>query len=92
MAKKIFCDVCGNEMRYEDVQPHLKAEAAEVQVVGDGNKKLKFEVSVRIAAKNDNGGHTDVCQSCRHFILDKLDVRSDDERTDSFNDVKASRV
>lgn len=90
MAKKIFCDVCGNEMTYEEIQPHLKAEPVEVNVVGDGNKKLKFEVAVRIQAKNENGGHVDVCQLCRHFILDKLDVRAQSERESSFSDAEAS--
>lgn len=91
MAKKIFCGVCGNEMRYEEIQLHLKAESVEVNVVGDGNKKLKFEVAVRITAKNYNGGRIDVCQSCWHFVLDKLDARSDDERENSLSDARASR-
>lgn len=75
MAKKIFCDVCGDEMDYASVQPHLKADPVEVSVRGHENKPLKFEVAVRIQPKNENGGHVDVCNDCRLHILGKLDTR-----------------
>ena len=84
MAKKIFCDVCGNEMSYEDIQPYLKGQSTIVDVVGDGNRKLQFDVHVKIMPEGvGNGEHVDCCGSCRLFLLDKLDRRSLDEMESS---------
>lgn len=75
MAKKIFCDVCGDEMDYADVQPHLKGESVEVAVRSHDNKGLKFLVATIIKSQNGNGEHTDICNGCRHGLLSRLDNR-----------------
>lgn len=91
MAKKIFCDVCGNEMLYEDIQPYLKGQSTIVNVVGDGNRKLQFDVHVKVVPEGvGNGEHVDICGSCRLFLLDKLDRRSLEEMESSRADVQAS--
>ena len=91
MAKKIFCDVCGDEMDYAKVAEHLKAQPALVAVKGHGNKTLKFEVAVRIQPVDvPNGDHVDICGSCRAYLLDRLDNRSENERENSWSDAKAA--
>lgn len=67
MAKKIFCDVCGDEMTYEQVPPHLKGQDVPVRVKGHEGDLENV----------GNGEHVDVdvCGDCRAFLLDKLDTR-----------------
>lgn len=75
MAKKIFCDVCGDEMAYEAVPPYLKGQDVPVRVKGhDGD--LEFSVHVKVIPEGvANGQHVDVCGDCRAHLLDKLDMR-----------------
>lgn len=91
MAKKIFCDVCGDEMDYVDIADHLKAQPVPVVVNGHGNKTLQFEVAVRVQPVGvANGEHVDICGSCRAYLLDRLDVRSENERVNSYADAQAA--
>ena len=93
MAKKIFCDVCGNEMTYDEVPSHLKGQSTVVQVNGDGNRKLQFDVQVKIVPENaGNGEHIDVCGNCRYYLLDRLDGRPTQERDSSYSDAQAANT
>lgn len=76
MAKKIFCDVCGDEMTYDAVPTYLKHSCASVKVKGQENRELEFSVAVNISPVGiGNGEHVDICGDCRAYLLDKLDVR-----------------
>lgn len=91
MVKKIFCDVCGDEMDYAKVAEHLKAQPVLVNVKGCGNKTLKFEVAVRVQPVDvPNGEHVDICGSCRAYLLDRLDVRTESELESGRADAQAA--
>lgn len=91
MAKKIFCDICGNEMDYSEIADHLKNQLVPVVVKGRGNKTLQFEVAVRVSPVGvTNGEHVDVCGECRAYLLDRLDVRPQSERENSYADAQAA--
>ena len=79
--KKIFCDVCGNEMDYPggSNQPiqHLFGKDSEISVVGQGNKPYHFKLHVKLDV---DGTHVDVCADCRLFLLNKLDPRTVEEQ------------
>lgn len=89
MAKKIFCDVCGGEMTYEQVPPHLKGQDVPVIVKGHEDT-LTFSVHVKVTPENvGNGEHVDVCGDCRAYLLDKLDTRPKEQPTGVDADVLA---
>ena len=91
MAKKIFCDVCGDEMSYEDVPAYLKGQSTVINVEGSGGRKLQFDVHVKVVPENvGNGEHVDICGGCRLFLLDRLDRRTLAEMESSRDDAVAA--
>ena len=91
MAKKIFCDVCGNEMTYGEVPGYLLGKEAVLNVEGSGGRKLQFSVAVKVEPEGvGNGEHVDICGSCRLFLLDRMDRRTLDEMQSSRDDAVAA--
>lgn len=73
MAKKFFCDGCGDEMDYEAIRPHLKGNEVTVDFNAHEGRRLKFEVSVKFQCMNvRNGEHIDLCNDCRIHLLKKI--------------------
>lgn len=73
--KKIFCDLCGNEMNYAEMPKYLKEGDYLSVTTTDG---IKLDVSVCVGFEIDNvpnGVHIDVCHNCRASLLDRLDIR-----------------
>jgi hypothetical protein len=75
MSKRIFCDLCGEQMSYGDIDGHLRGEPTVVDAVGHEKRPLRFTVSVTIDSHKNNGEHIDLCGDCRYYVLDKLDNR-----------------
>lgn len=91
MAKKIFCDVCGNEMTYGEVPGYLLGKEAVLNVEGSGGCKLKFIVAVKVEpVEVGNGEHVDICGGCRLFLLDRMDRRTLEEMESSRGDAMAA--
>lgn len=81
MAKKIFCDVCGEEMTYDAVPQYLKGQDEVLHIRG-AHAELEFSVHVKVTPENvGNGEHVDVCGDCRAYLLDKLDTRPKEQPT-----------
>lgn len=91
MAKKIFCDVCGDEMTYGEVPGYLLGKEAVLNVEDSGGRKLQFSVAVKVESVGvGNGEHVDICGSCRLFLLDRMDRRTLEEMESSRNDAEAA--
>lgn len=71
MSKKIICDVCGNEMLYADGPGYLGGTSSYVYVLGNGNRKLRFEVAIKMKAAVDQD-EIDVCHDCQDYVITKL--------------------
>lgn len=73
MAKKTFCDGCGDEMSYSETQPLLKGDTVTASFNGHEGRYLKFEVSVKFVPMSvRNGEHIDFCGACRLHLLKKI--------------------
>jgi len=73
MAKKFFCDGCGDEMNYSSIRPHLKGNEVTTDLKAHGGRHLKFEVSIKFLCTNPKDGeHVDLCEDCRIHLLRKI--------------------
>lgn len=68
MAKKTFCDLCGDEISQHDVTQGCFDKGEEVRLRGhEGELTVKVTISIRSEKSFD------LCKQCMHYIVGMTD-------------------
>lgn len=74
--KKVFCDICGEEMDYATMPNFIRGKQEQVTVLSVNHEKINVSLCVKVdEAYDKNGSHTDVCTDCRMSALSMLNKR-----------------
>jgi hypothetical protein len=80
--KKIFCDCCGSEFKYDDQLAAVNGKPNSARA--GGTQQSGWDVvadlaisftKVRVAGTTSGSDHVDLCGECRWKMIDKLDPR-----------------
>jgi hypothetical protein len=78
--KRIFCDCCGGEFKYDEQHRIVNGKSNDMRVGHKTNLDIVGELEItfsklRIAGTVADGQHVDLCTDCRWKAIDRLDTR-----------------